>query len=118
MRTTTICSGEWPVMRRIELALLLLPAFSAAASSDPVDLFKRHRYEEAASIWEKDIKASPLDEKGVRSLKGLSLAYHQMGSLYGRFQPFSLALQSAYYRGVLSDGASPLALYFLGQIQY
>ena len=105
-------------MPRIDLALLLIPVFAGAVvSSDPVDLFKRHRYEEAASIWEKDVRGASLDEKGVRALKGLSMAYHQLGSLYARLHPFSLALQAEYYRGVLSEGGSALALYYQGQVQ-
>ena len=97
----------------------MLPLFSGAfAAQDPLDLFKRHRYEDAATLWEKDVRNSPLDEKGVRSLKGLSLASRQLGSLYSKLHPFSLALSAAYYKGVLSEAKSPLALYYLGQVQY
>ncbi len=98
---------------------LILPALAGAGpSSDPLDLLRRHRYEEAAANWEKDANASPLDEKGVRALKGVSLAYHQLGSLYARLHRFSLALGEEYYEGVLAGANSPLALYYLGQIQF
>src|SRR3954464_1522016 len=112
-----ICSRGLP-MAHVKKWLVLFPFLCAAASPDPVDLFKRHHYEQASALWEKDVRNAPLEEKGVRSLKGLSLAHHQLGSLYSRLHPFSQALLSEFYRGVLSQGQSPLALYYLGQVQY
>jgi len=112
-------------MFRIERLLLLLvfPVLSlAAASHDPVDLFGRHRYPEAASLWERTLQSfppkAPLSEEGVRSLKGLSMAYYEQGRLYATLQVFSRALSSEYYRGVLAEEKSPLSLYYLGQVQY
>ncbi len=106
-------------MFRLERFVLLFPLFSHAATTpDPVDLFSRHRYEAAASVWSKDVQSFPLNEQGVRSLKGMSMAYYQLGSLYSRLHPFSLALASEFYRGVLGEGKSPLSLYYLGQVEY
>ncbi|HAO99129.1 MAG TPA: hypothetical protein DCQ83_03685 [Fibrobacteres bacterium] len=94
-----------------------LPAL-AGAGEDPVDLFRRHRYEAAAAIWEKEVHGAVLDEKGVRSLKGLSMSYHQLGRLYSRLQPFSSAVASTYYKGILAEQKSALSLYYLGQLHY
>jgi len=108
-----------PRSRCLKIFLLLLVIVSSAlAGSDPVDLFKRHRYEEAATLWERDIKSEPLDEKGVRSLKGLSMAFHQLGSLYNRLHLFSLAVSAEYYKGVFSEAKSALGLYYFGQVLY
>ena len=100
-------------------ALLIFPSLILAAPAvSAVELLKRHRYEEAASIWVQDIKTSPMDEKGMRALKGLSLAYEQLGSFYAHMHEFSLALQGTYFEGVLSEVNSPLTHFYLGQIHY
>ena len=86
---------------------------------DPVELIKRHRYEEAISSWDKDLgTAKTADEKTLRALKGKSLAYARLGSLYEVFQKFSTAITEQYYGDLIEVGASPLGYFYLGQIQY
>jgi len=106
------------IFLRISLFSIFVPVISGALG-DPVDFFKRHRYEEASALWEKEIpKSPPYDEKSLRALKGLSMAYHLQGRLYQRLHEFSMALLEEYYAGVLSEAGSPLTLYYLGQVQF
>ncbi|MDB5047635.1 MAG: hypothetical protein JWO30_706 [Fibrobacteres bacterium] len=97
------------------LALLYLPS---EGKEDPVDLIRRHRYDEAVSAWDKDLDGGKLDEKGLRALKGKSLAYFRLGSLYGVYSTFSNAIMAEYYAALLESGASAIHYLYLGQIQY
>ncbi len=97
------------------LTALILPSI---AKEDPVDLIKRHRYEEAISIWDKDIDLNKIDEKGLRALKGKSLAYFRLGTLYNLFQGFSNAIMTGYYSDHISETGGAQHYLYLGQIQY
>ncbi|MEO6095455.1 MAG: hypothetical protein ABIW76_07185 [Fibrobacteria bacterium] len=83
-----------------------------------MDLIRRHRYDEAISTWDKDIEGGKLDEKGLRALKGKSLAYFRLGSLYAGYSGFSNAIMSEYYTALIETGASAIHFLYLGQIQY
>jgi hypothetical protein len=101
--------------------LLFLFAFLHVPSEgkeDPVELIRRHRYDEAISTWDKDLEAGKVDEKGLRALKGKSLAYYRLGSLYGGYSGFSNAIMAEYYTALIETGASAIHFLYLGQIQY
>jgi len=85
---------------------------------DPVGLIRRHRYEAAVAVWNKDLQGSKVDEKSLRALKGTSLAYFRLGSLYQEYQKFSSAIMEEYYGALVEVGASAISLLYLGQIQY
>jgi tetratricopeptide (TPR) repeat protein len=97
------------------LALLYLPG---EGKEDPVDLIRRHRYDEAISTWDKDLEGGKLDEKSLRALKGKSLAYFRLGSLFGGYSGFSNAIMLEYYTALIETGASAIHFLYLGQIQY
>ena len=96
-------------------ALLHLPS---EGKEDPIDLIRRHRYDEAIATWDTDLVGGKLDEKGMRALKGKSLAYFRLGSLYGVYSGFSNAIMSEYYTALIETGASAIHYLYLGQIQY
>jgi tetratricopeptide (TPR) repeat protein len=96
-------------------ALLHLPS---EAKEDPIELIRRHRYDEAVSAWDKDLEGGKLDEKGLRALKGKSLAYFRLGSLYGEYSGLSSAIMAEYYAALVETGASAINYLYLGQIQY
>jgi tetratricopeptide (TPR) repeat protein len=103
--------------------LFLLVAVSALArieaKEDPVDLLRRHRYDEAIMTWDQDLAPSgKQDEKGLRALKGKSLAYSRLGSLYGTYSGFANAIMAEYYASLLESGANAIHYAYLGQIQY
>src|SRR3954464_9946357 len=98
--------------------LLLLLAFlhlPGEGKEDPVELIRRHRYDEAISTWDKDLEGGKLDEKGLRALKGKSLAYFRLGSLYNGYSGFSNAIMSEYYTALIETGASAIHFLYLGQ---
>lgn len=98
------------------LGLACLPGESR---EDPVELIRRHRYEEAIAIFDRDMAAGKQDEKALlRSLKGRSLAYQRLGSLYDTFSRLSLAIMEDYYANLIEEGASGLNHLYLGQIQF
>ncbi len=97
------------------LASLYLPG---EGKEDPVELIRRHRYDEAISTWDKDLEGGKLDEKGLRALKGKSLAYYRLGSLYGGYSGFSNVIMAEYYTALIETGASAIHFLYLGQIQY
>lgn len=101
-------------------ALLLIAAAAtrSAAKEDPVELIRRHRYPEAIAVWDQDLQGGKLDVKGMRALKGKSLAYSRLGSLYGTFAGFSNAIMAEYYSNLLEDGAGAIHFAYLGQIQF
>ena len=96
-------------------AILYLPS---EGKEDPVDLIRRHRYDEAVSVWDKDLDGGKIDEKALRALKGKSLAYFRMGSLYGVYSGFSSAIMSEYYSALVETGAGAIHYLYLGQIQF
>ncbi len=100
------------------LFLFALSYVPGEAKEDPVDLIRRHRYDEAVMTWDKDLDGGKLDEKGMRALKGQSLAYFRLGSLYGVYSGFSNAIMSEYYAALVETGASAIHYLYLGQIQY
>jgi tetratricopeptide (TPR) repeat protein len=83
-----------------------------------VELIRRHRYEEAIAVFDKDLEGAKQDEKALRALKGQSLAYLRLGSLYDVFSRFSLAIMEDYYSNLIQEGASGLNHLYLGQIQF
>ncbi|HLP42208.1 MAG TPA: hypothetical protein VK465_11915, partial [Fibrobacteria bacterium] len=83
-----------------------------------MELIRRHRYEEAIAVFDKDLAGSNQDEKALRAQKGRSLAYLRLGSLYDGFSRFSTAIMEDYYANLIGDGASALNHLYLGQIQY
>ncbi|MDQ3002385.1 MAG: hypothetical protein M3Y08_14125 [Fibrobacterota bacterium] len=85
---------------------------------DPVALIRRHRYDEAIAAWDKDLEGGKLDEKAMRALKGKSLAYFRLGSLYDVYSGFSNAIMAEYYSALVEIGASAINYMYLGQIQY
>lgn len=97
------------------LALLHVPGIG---KEDPVELIRRHRYDEAISTWDKDLDGGKLDEKGLRALKGKSLAYFRLGSLYDVYQGFSSAIMAEYYADQIAETGSALHYLYLGQIQF
>ena len=97
------------------LALLHLPG---EGKEDPIELIRRHRYDEAISTWDKDLEGGKMDEKGLRALKGKSLAYFRLGSLYGEYSGLSNAIMAEYYAALVETGASAIHYLYLGQIQY
>ncbi len=102
---------------------LLLFLFAASylpseGKEDPVELIRRHRYDEAISSWDQDLQGGKLDEKGLRALKGKSLAYFRLGSLYGVYSGFANAIMAEYYTALIETGASAIHYLYLGQIQY
>jgi hypothetical protein len=97
------------------LALLYLPG---QGREEPVDLIRRHRYEEAVKLWEKDFEGGKIDEKALRALKGQSLAYYRLGSLYEVFSGLSSAIMTGYYSDQISISGSALHHLYLGQIQF
>ena len=100
---------------------LLLFAFLQVPSEgkeDPVELIRRHRYDEAIAAWDKDLEGGKLDEKALRALKGKSLAYFRLGSLYDVYSGFSNAIMAEYYSALVEIGASAINHLYLGQIQY
>ena len=101
------------------LALLLAAAFGRSEGrEDPVELIRRHRYNEAITAWDQDLQGGKPDEKGLRALKGKSLAYSRLGSLYGTYSGFANAIMSEYYSDLLEAGASAIHYLYLGQIQF
>lgn len=96
-------------------AILYLPCESR---EDPVELIRRHRYEEAIALFEKDMEGGKQDEKALRALKGQSLAYLRLGSLYDGYSRFSNAIMEDYYSNLIQEGASALNHLYLGQIQF
>ncbi len=104
---------------RIFAFLALASAFGRIeAKEDPVELIRRHRYDEAVAAWDQDFQPGKLDERGLRALKGKSLAYFRLGSLYGTYSGFSNAIMSEYYTALLESGASSIHYAYLGQLQY
>lgn len=100
-------------------ALVVALAWSPGLTrEDPVELIRRHRYEEAIAVFDKDLEGSKQDEKALRALKGKSLAYLRLGSLYDNFSRFSLAIMEDYYANLDQEGASGLNHLYLGQIQF
>lgn len=97
------------------LASLYLPG---EGKEDPVDLIRRHRYDEAVSAWDKDLEGGKIDEKALRALKGKSIAYNRLGSLYGGYSGFSNAIMAEYYTALIETGASAIHFLYLGQIQF
>src|SRR5688500_19737228 len=97
------------------LGLACLPGESR---EDPVELIRRHRYEEAIALFDKDVAGGKQDEKTLRALKGRSLAYLRLGSLYDTFSRFSLAIMEDYYTNLIQEGVSGLNHLYLGQIQF
>src|SRR5258706_6409468 len=97
------------------LALLYVPG---EGKEDPIELIRRHRYDEAISTWDKDLEGGKLDEKGLRALKGKSLAYFRLGSLYSGYSGFSNAIMAEYYAALIETGASAIHFLYLGEIQY
>jgi tetratricopeptide (TPR) repeat protein len=102
------------------LALLVLAAACGriGAKEDPVELIRRHRYDEAIAAWDQDLQGGKKDEKGLRALKGKSLAYSRLGSLYGTYSGFANAIMSEYYAALIEGGAGAIHYAYLGQIQY
>ncbi len=100
--------------------LLLFAAFyrPSEAKDDPVELIRRHRYVEAIGTWDKDIDLAKIDEKGLRALKGKSLAYFRLGSLFGLYQNFSTEIMAEYYSHQISETGSALHYLYLGQIKF
>ncbi len=106
---------------KTKVPLLFLLAFlyvPGEGKEDPVELIRRHRYDEAISTWDKDLDGGKLDEKGLRALKGKSLAYFRLGSLYSGYSGFSNAIMAEYYTALIETGASAIHFLYLGQIQY
>jgi tetratricopeptide (TPR) repeat protein len=104
---------------RIFALLALASAFGRIeAKDDPVELIRRHRYDEAVAAWDQDFQPGKVDEKGLRALKGKSLAYFKLGSLYGTYSGFSNAIMSEYYAALVEVGAGAIHYAYLGQIQY
>jgi hypothetical protein len=100
------------------LVLLVGLAFVPGESrQDPIELIRRHRYEEAIALFRKDADGAK-GEKALRALKGQSLSYQRLGSLYRTFSNFSAALMEDYYGNLIQDGASGLNHLYLGQIQF
>lgn len=97
------------------LALAYLPGFTR---EDPVELIRRHRYEEAIAVFKKDLEGGKQDEKSLRALKGQSLAYQRLGSLFDTFSRFSQAIMEDYYANLIQEGGSGLNHLYLGQIQF
>jgi tetratricopeptide (TPR) repeat protein len=102
------------------LALLLLTASVAPSEGreDPVELIRRHRYDEAIATWEQDLPSGKMDVKGLRALKGKSLAYSRLGSLYGTYSGFSNAIMAEYYASLLESSPGAIHYAYLGQIQF
>jgi hypothetical protein len=94
---------------------LYLPS---AGKEEPVELIRRHRYTEAISAWDKDINATQVDEKGLRALKGKSLAYYRLGSLYQVYSVLSSTIMAEYITDQLDESGSALHYLYLGQIQF
>ena len=106
---------------RLKSALLLLLAFlylPGLGKEDPVELIRRHRYEEAVDAWDRDFDGGKLDEKGIRALKGKSLAYFRLGSLYDVYSGLSNAIMAEYYADQIAETGSPQHYLYLGQIQF
>jgi tetratricopeptide (TPR) repeat protein len=104
---------------RISALFVLVSAFGRIeAKEDPVELIRRHRYDEAVAAWDSEFQPGKLDEKGLRALKGKSLAYFRLGSLYGTYSGFSNAIMSEYYAALVETGAGAIHYAYLGQIQY
>jgi tetratricopeptide (TPR) repeat protein len=100
------------------LLLFALVRLPSEAKEDPVDLIRRHRYDEAILAWDKDLDGGKADEKSLRALKGKSLAYFRLGSLYGNYSGFSSAIMAEYYTALVETGAGAIHYLYLGQIQY
>jgi len=84
-----------------------------------VELLRRHRYDEAIASWDEDLtQGAKQDEKGLRALKGKSLAYSRLGSLYGTYSGFANAIMSEYYADLIETGANAIHYTYMGQIQY
>jgi hypothetical protein len=109
------------IFSRIKGSTLFLALFlhlPGQGREDPVELIKRHRYDEAISAWDKELGIGRPDEKSLRALKGKSLAYFRLGSLYELFQKFSNSIMAQYYTDLIEIGASSQSHLYLGQIQY
>jgi len=109
------------IFSRTRLFALLVLVSALARSEgreDPVELIRRHRYDEAIATWNQDLQGGKPDEKGLRALKGKSLAYSRLGSLYGTYSGFANAIMSEYYASLIESGAGAIHYSYLGQIQY
>ncbi len=107
--------------RFLRSALLFLGAFlylNGECREDPIELIRRHRYEEAVSVWDKDISSGKLDEKGLRALKGKSLAYFRLGSLFNAFSSLSSPIMTSYYSEQTGESGNAQNYLYLGQIQF
>ncbi len=102
----------------VPIFLVAVLNISGWGKEDPVELIRRHRYEEAISIWDGDIGTGKLDEKSLRALKGKSLAYYRLGSLFDVLQGFSNSIMAEYYAGLITDNSTAIHYTYLGQIQY
>ena len=102
----------------ILLYFLSIPLVGMAAEGDPVSLLKRHRYEAAIGVWQKDLSKGLKSIEALRGLKGQALSYFQLGSLYQEFDRFGIALLEEYYSGILPKNKSAEIYCYLGQIQY
>jgi len=100
------------------LVLLVVQGVAGFARNGPVELLQRHRYEEAISLWEKDLKSSRQNEAGMRALKGQAIAFARLGSLYENLAEFSLAIMDDYYQQLIEVNSSPLLSLYLGQIDF
>lgn len=103
--------------------ILAVAAIAAAVSigdakEDPVELIRRHRYDEAVSVWNLELQSGKTDEKTLRALKGKSLAYTRLGSLYGAYAGFAGAIMDEYYTALIETGAGAIHYAYLGQIQF
>jgi tetratricopeptide (TPR) repeat protein len=100
------------------LFLFALAYQPSEGREDPIDLIRRHRYDEAISVWDKELSGGKMDENALRALKGKSLAYFRLGSLYSVYSGFSNAIMAEYYASLIENGASAIHFLYLGEIQY
>jgi tetratricopeptide (TPR) repeat protein len=99
--------------------LLLLLYLPGESREDPVELIRRHRYDEAIAVCDADLKGAKLDENALRALKVQSLAYSRLGSLYDVFHKFSATIMMEYYAALIEDGSSTAIHYlYLGELQF
>jgi hypothetical protein len=104
---------------RLAFLLLLLLNLPGEGREDPVELIRRHRYDEAIAVCDADLQGAKLDENALRALKVQSLAYSRLGSLYEVYHRFSSSIMLEYYSALIEDGSSTaLHHLYLGQLQY
>lgn len=104
---------------RPALLLLLLLHLPGEGREDPVELIRRHRYDEAIAVCDADLRGAKVDENALRALKVQSLAYGRLGSLYDVYHKFSATIMMEYYAALLDEGGTTaLHHLYLGELQF